>query len=125
MFDVDEMVDKTLQSWVVKEEESIKPTILINDIDDTDMYKYAVSALVAFNERDPANPVIFSSGGALCRFAQTEEDGTVIRQLTVPILRKIMAESALWIEEHQTKKGGTTRAVRPPPERIAQGMLDY
>lgn len=123
MLSVDEMVERTLDGWQVKEETPVKPTIIINDVDDSHVYRHTLSALITLNECDPANPVIFVSGGELCRFVHTEETGTVIRQLTVPGLRGVMMEAATWVEEYASRKGGSTRITKPAPERIAQIML--
>lgn len=123
MTDVDEMVERTLDLWIV-DEPPVKPTIIINDVDDEDVYKYAINALVALNERDPANPAIFVNGDVLCKFTSTEENGVMIFSLNVHSLRKIMIASALWVEEYPTKQGGSKRVMRPAPERLAQYMVN-
>lgn len=118
-FRMDEMIDLMF----AEEETPVKPAIIINDVDDDDLYRHTLGALIALNERDPVHPVVFVSGGELCRFVCTEETGTVIRQLTVPGLRGVMMEAAAWVEEYPSRKGGITRVNRPSPERIAQIML--
>lgn len=124
MTDVDEMVRKTLDLWIATEDPQVKPTIIFNDVDDDDVYKYAINALVQHNEREPKDPAIFVNGGMLCKFITTDEDGTMIFTLNTPSLRKVMVASALWVEEYPTKQGGTKRMIRPSPERVAQMIVN-
>lgn len=99
------------------------PVIVCNDRQDRDIIDDAMSALIDYIQRDPANPLLFISNGSLCKLVQDDESGLRIQELTPPAFRKLLSAVANWGEEWPTKKGGSVWVEKPVPERIATMIL--